>query len=147
MIYELHLCPINHKTCRGSWTWNLGTMTLGAAFTHTSSIFGRKVWHCILKQHLPLCIDKNCVLFTFFLHNIWAPHIIQFPCNFGEYEIQNSGYELKIPNITEKNANKKMQITSYQKKLKTLWSLFMDGVQLPWGYRATTTRRQFTFYH
>ena len=29
---------------------------------------------------------------------------------------------------------------------KTLWPLFMDGVQLPQGYRATT-RRQFTFYH
>ena len=27
---------------------------------------------------------------------------------------------------------------------KTLWSLFMDGVQPPQGYRATT-RRQFTF--
>ena len=30
-------------------------------------------------------------------------------------------------------------------KLKTLWPLFMDGVQLSQGYRATT-RRHFTFY-
>ena len=30
--------------------------------------------------------------------------------------------------------------------LKTLWSLFMDGVQLPPQARATS-RRQFTFYH
>ena len=30
--------------------------------------------------------------------------------------------------------------------LKTLWPLFMDGVQLCQGYK-TTTRRQFTFYH
>ena len=29
---------------------------------------------------------------------------------------------------------------------KTLWSLFMDGVQLLQGYVATT-RRQFTLYH
>ena len=29
---------------------------------------------------------------------------------------------------------------------KTLWPLFMDGVQLPQDYRATT-RRKFTFYH
>ena len=29
---------------------------------------------------------------------------------------------------------------------KTLWPLFMDGVQLPQSYRATS-RRQFTFYH
>ena len=27
----------------------------------------------------------------------------------------------------------------------TLWPLFMNGVQLPQGYRATT-RRQFTLY-
>ena len=27
---------------------------------------------------------------------------------------------------------------------KTLWPLFMDGIQLPQGYR-TTTRRQFNF--
>ena len=33
----------------------------------------------------------------------------------------------------------------YYKK-KTLWPLFMDGVQVPQGYRATS-RRQFTFYH
>ena len=33
------------------------------------------------------------------------------------------------------------------KKEKTLWPLFMDVVQLPKGYRATTTRRQFSFYH
>ena len=31
-------------------------------------------------------------------------------------------------------------------KLKTLLLLFMDGVQLSQGYRATA-RRQFTFYH
>ena len=30
-------------------------------------------------------------------------------------------------------------------KKETLCPLFMDGVQLPQGYRATT-RRQFTFY-
>ena len=30
-------------------------------------------------------------------------------------------------------------------KLKTLWSIFMDGVQLPQRYRRTT-RRQFAFY-
>ena len=29
---------------------------------------------------------------------------------------------------------------------ETLWPFFIDGVQLPQGYRATT-RRQFTFYH
>ena len=29
---------------------------------------------------------------------------------------------------------------------KTLWPFFMDEVQLPQGYRATT-RRQFTFFH
>ena len=29
---------------------------------------------------------------------------------------------------------------------KTLWPLFMDWVQLPRGYRATS-RGQFTFYH
>ena len=32
------------------------------------------------------------------------------------------------------------------KKTKTLWLLFVDGVQLPQGYRATS-RKQFTFYH
>ena len=29
---------------------------------------------------------------------------------------------------------------------KALWSLFMDGIKLPQGYRDTT-RRYFTFYH
>ena len=29
---------------------------------------------------------------------------------------------------------------------KTLWPLFLDGVHLPRGYKATT-RKQFTFYH
>ena len=33
-----------------------------------------------------------------------------------------------------------------QTQLNFLWSLFMDGVQLPQGYRATI-RKQFTFYH
>ena len=32
------------------------------------------------------------------------------------------------------------------KKTLTLWPLFMDGIQLSQGYRATT-RRQFPFYH
>ena len=32
------------------------------------------------------------------------------------------------------------------KKKKTLWSLFVNGVQLPHGYRAIS-RRQLTFYH
>ena len=33
-------------------------------------------------------------------------------------------------------------------KNKTLQPLFMDGVQLPQGYRVTARRqRQFTFYH
>ena len=31
-------------------------------------------------------------------------------------------------------------------KKTTLQPLFMDGVQMPQGYRATS-RRQFTFYH
>ena len=31
-------------------------------------------------------------------------------------------------------------------KKKTLWPLFMDGVQLSQGYKATS-RRQSTFYH
>ena len=31
-------------------------------------------------------------------------------------------------------------------KKKTLWPLFMDGVQLPQGYRVTM-RRQFIFYY
>ena len=31
-------------------------------------------------------------------------------------------------------------------KKKALWPLFMDGIQLPQGYRATK-RRHFTFYH
>ena len=39
----------------------------------------------------------------------------------------------------------KKEIILYE-KLKTLWPLFMDGVQLSQGYRATK-RRQFTFYH
>ena len=34
----------------------------------------------------------------------------------------------------------------YKKNKKTLWSFFMDGVQLSQGNRATM-RRQFTFYH
>ena len=29
---------------------------------------------------------------------------------------------------------------------KSLWPIFMDGVQLPQGYKATA-RKQFTFYH
>ena len=33
-----------------------------------------------------------------------------------------------------------------KKKEKALWSVFMNGIQLPEGYRATT-RRHFTFYH
>ena len=38
-------------------------------------------------------------------------------------------------------------IGTLQLKLKkTLWPLFMDGVQLSQSYRATS-RRQFTFYH
>ena len=32
----------------------------------------------------------------------------------------------------------------YVKKFKTLWTLFMDGVQLTQGYKATT-RRPFIF--
>ena len=39
----------------------------------------------------------------------------------------------------------KKQNISY-KKLKTLRPLFINGVQLSQGYRATA-RRQFTFYH
>ena len=31
-------------------------------------------------------------------------------------------------------------------KRKTLWPLFVDGVQLSQGYRANT-KRQFTYYH
>ena len=38
------------------------------------------------------------------------------------------------------------QIVLSLKEKKALWLLFMDGVQLPQGYRATTSR-QFTFYH
>ena len=34
----------------------------------------------------------------------------------------------------------------FLKKKNPSWPLFMDQVQLPQGYRATT-RRQFTFYH
>ena len=42
---------------------------------------------------------------------------------------------------------KLFQQANLVKKLKeTLWPLFMDGVQLPQEYRATT-RRQFTFYY
>ena len=41
----------------------------------------------------------------------------------------------------------KIQLSAFIINLKkTLWSLFMDGVQLPQGYRVTT-RRQFSFYH
>ena len=36
------------------------------------------------------------------------------------------------------------KILQAYKKKKTLWSLFMDGVQLAQDYRATN-RRQFTF--
>ena len=39
----------------------------------------------------------------------------------------------------------KKQIILYE-KLKTLWPLFIDEVQLPQGNRATTMR-QFIFYH
>ena len=41
---------------------------------------------------------------------------------------------------------KKQYYKNVNFKLKTLWPLFIDGVQLPQGYRATL-RRQFTFYH
>ena len=40
----------------------------------------------------------------------------------------------------------KVKETNDLKKLKTLWPLFMNGVQLSQDYRAIT-RRQFTFYH
>ena len=33
-----------------------------------------------------------------------------------------------------------------KKERKALWSVFMNGIQLLEGYRATT-RRHFTFYH
>ena len=48
----------------------------------------------------------------------------------------------KAKNDTHIHAHKK----NIQIKKKTLWSLFMDGVQLPQGY-SSTLRRQFTFYH
>ena len=51
------------------------------------------------------------------LHN-FASKVVKFDC-IGKYKYKNK---------------------------KTLWHLFMDGVQLPQGYRAIT-RRQFTFYH
>ena len=38
----------------------------------------------------------------------------------------------------------KKQIILYE-KYKTLWPLFMNGVQISQGYRATA-RKQFTFY-
>ena len=40
----------------------------------------------------------------------------------------------------------KLNADSSKKNKKTLWPFFMDGIQLPQGYRATS-RRQFTFYH
>ena len=42
-------------------------------------------------------------------------------------------------------AKNKEKIILYE-NLKALWVLFMDGVQLSEGYRATA-RRQFAFYH
>ena len=39
----------------------------------------------------------------------------------------------------------KKQIILYE-KLKTVWPLFINAVQLSQGYRCTT-RRQVTFYH
>ena len=36
--------------------------------------------------------------------------------------------------------------SNYRPIKKTLWPLFMDGVQLSQGYKATK-RKQFTFYH
>ena len=43
------------------------------------------------------------------------------------------------------NSNNNKKIILYQ-KLKILWPLFMDGVQMYQGCRATT-RRQFNFCH
>ena len=43
-----------------------------------------------------------------------------------------------------KEDNSNSMIFALQKN--TLWPLFMDGIQLSQGYRATM-RRQFTFYH
>ena len=48
---------------------------------------------------------------------------------------------LNMPLLPVKNK----EIILYE-KLKTLWSLFMDGIQLSQGYRATL-KRQFYFYH
>ena len=46
---------------------------------------------------------------------------------------------LNMPLLPVKNK----EIILYE-KLKTLWSLFMDGIQLSQGYRATL-KRQFYF--
>ena len=44
------------------------------------------------------------------------------------------------------NSREAQRIEFQLGKLKTLWPLFMDGVQLSQGYRVTS-RRHFTFCH
>ena len=48
-IFELQLCPSNHKTFRGSW--NLVIVTLGDSSTRGTQKFCGKVCHGILKQY------------------------------------------------------------------------------------------------
>ena len=70
MTFELRLCPINKRTCRGSW--NLVIMTLGYTSTNRTPIFLRKYYHRILKQDLSLRYIKafiprgSSLNFTFF---------------------------------------------------------------------------------
>ena len=53
--------------------------------------------------------------------------------------------EFKFEKLSNRLYSGQCDISSILLK-KTLWSLFMDRVQLPKVYRATA-RRQFTFYH
>ena len=72
MTFELRLCPINKRTCRGSW--NLVIMTLGYTSTNRTPIFLRKYYHRILKQDLSLRYIKafiprgSSLNFTFFFY-------------------------------------------------------------------------------
>ena len=52
----------------------------------------------------------------------------------------------KVNNKRQNNVNEVVLVFLLLTLKKKIWPLFMDGVQLPQGYRATTTK-QFTFYH
>ena len=86
----------------------------------------------------------------FFQKNFWGSTRLQFMIQFNVTmlpRVQKFIKKIELDSSQSKILFLKKQKTLEQNfKKKTLWPIFIDGVQLSQGYRATM-RRHFTFHH